>query len=240
MYKGRIPTLIMIVLVGGSALFPSVISGAEVEVEWDDKIPTVKVVEEDELLFEHAFPNPHHIYDAEISMNEHYLMIRHKDFSPIQLKVFRLTDGKKIADFVPGVGGKVQWTYGDKILHAWGSGTNNQMVRVYDITGAVLEEDGWSAAQLTDRGYYIIYPSMALMPGIGLFDVNTGETHWLVKDARGEGERNETNRHLLPEIKVGKDSIMVEGYYEDGSDLEINLPSYPPGVNGDEVVESRD
>lgn len=91
----------MIVLFGGYALFPCVTSGAEVEVEWDDKIPTVKVVEEDkdETLFEHAFPNPQHVYDAEISVNGHYLLIRHMEFPPAELKVFRLTDGKKNSRF---------------------------------------------------------------------------------------------------------------------------------------------
>ena len=163
----RISLLIVIALMAA-------LSG--VEVKQDRQKTVISVVRDGEHIFEYKFETSQHIYTREESPSGHYLLVWHMDTPPRRLKIFRLTDGVMVSDFVPGFGGRLQWTYGDKILHSWGCGTDCQFIRVYDIAGGVLHEESVTDHLLTPRGYYVVYPALKIVDqAVYTYNVNTGE-----------------------------------------------------------------
>ena len=178
---------------------------ADVVVDHDGKLPVIRVVRDGKQVFEYRFETEQHIYASKVSPSGYYLLIWHMDYPPIRLKIFRIDDGKMLADFVPGFGGQLQWTFGDKILHYWGCGTNCQSLAVYDITGGTVYSDAVSGLLITSRGYYVVYPTV--MPTefpVYKYDVNTG-TKTILKDS-------------LPSMP---DSVEL-----DANDLVIVCPGY--------------
>ena len=157
------------------ALITAAVVTADVVVDRDGKLPVIRVVREGKTVFEYRFKTQQHIYARKESPSGYYLLVWHMDYPPQRLKIFRINDGKMVADFVPGFGGQLQWTYGDKIFHSWGCGTNCQTIVVYDIAGGTLHSDAVSGIIMTSRGYYIVYPTVAptSLP-VYKYDVNTG------------------------------------------------------------------
>jgi len=161
-----------------AGLFASLLAAASVTIDTDTVGPTVRVEDEGKVVFVHRFDRPQNLHETALSPSGHYVLIWHDERPPRRLKVFRVDDGKLLADFVPGFGGQMRWTLGDKILHSWGCGTNCQNIRVYDIAGGTLHEENVSGHKLTAWGYYITYPTVraAADRSVSKYDVNTGQT----------------------------------------------------------------
>lgn len=150
---------------------------AAVVIDRSGKAPVVRVERNGKTVFEHPFGAGHQIYAAEESPSGCYLLVWHMDRSPRRLTIYRLTDNAEVSDFVPGYGGDLQWTRGDKILHEWGAGTGVKNICVYDVTGAVVHSDSVTGAILTDRGYYLVFPTtdVAADKSLSKYDVNDGK-----------------------------------------------------------------
>lgn len=174
--KNCIAFILVAMLIVGTVL-------ATVKIDQSGSTHAIRITRGEKVVFEFKFETSQHIYACEESPSGYYLLVWHMEKTPRRLKVFRLTDGAMVADFVPGYGGNIQWTYGDKILHAWGCGTNCQNICVYDITGATLYSENVTGHYLTDRGYYLVFPtiSVAARKEVYKYDVNTGKKTVLVK-----------------------------------------------------------
>ena len=123
------------------------------------------------------FPNPHHIYTAEVSPSGRYLLVWHMDFSPRKVSVFDLDSGERVSQFVPGAGGEVRWAAHDLIYHCFGAGTNTAFPGIYSVTGEMCWGASTSGAALDASGLYVlVLPSL---PNAGehilIADVRTGD-----------------------------------------------------------------
>lgn len=133
---------------------------AEIKILNKDHKPVIQVIDENgHSVFTYTFTIVQNIYDVQLSPSGHYLYLWHCQKNPRKLKIFRIQDGKMLADFIPGYGGELQWTKGDKLFHAWGCGTCCHMIRTCDITGYILHEEGGDGYLLTDQGFYITFPA---------------------------------------------------------------------------------
>ena len=167
-------------------LLPLISRGQTQPASTPEKVRSVHIDQGGKRIFEYQFKRPQEILKQDLSPSGHYLFVWHRDRPPIRLTIFRVKDSAMLGDFAPGFGGELQWTLGDKILHAWGCGTNCQTVRVYDITGATLREEMVSGLLLSDRGFYIAFSSIAAdTHAVTRYDVNTGRETTLVP-ARSE------------------------------------------------------
>lgn len=185
---------------------------AEVRIDKTSSVPVVSVVRQGKTIFEHRFKMPQEIHEAIESVSGQYLAIWHHDYPPRRLKIFRLTDGKMLADFVPGFGGNLMWTRGDKLLHSWGCGTNCQNVSVYDIAGGTLRNDTTTGHILTPDGYYLAFPTLlAVDQTIRKYDVNTNKETILYKDLPD----------IPQNIKIKKSTLVVQ--FIDHGELRISL-----------------
>ena len=90
---------------------------SRISVDESGKGPVVTLEREGKVVFRYAFDAPQHLYAVEESPSGHYLLVWHMERSPRRLKIFRIADGAMTADFVPGYGGGMQWTFGDRIFH---------------------------------------------------------------------------------------------------------------------------
>ncbi len=144
---------------------------------------TLTVSNEGETQFEYHFDKPQHIHDMSVSISGYYAYVWHSSKPPRRLKIFRLSDSKIISDFVPGYGGAILWTKGDKLLHAWGCGSSCQSIRVYDVAGGILHQDVVSGHELTEYGYYLLYETSGdwKAAGLSIQDVVTGKRRHLLK-----------------------------------------------------------
>jgi hypothetical protein len=195
-------------------------SAARVVVDDSAFLPVVRVERGGRTVFEHRFDRPQVFFHTEISPSGHYLLIwRHGDRPPRRLTIFRIGDGKQLADFVPGFGGRMMWTRGDKILHSWGCGTNCQNIAAYDITGGELHGENVTGHELTRDGYYLVFPTMPAKyladASVYAYDVNTGAKTVL--------------RRGLPDaphdLQVEPDAITFT-FGADHDDVRVPLPTY--------------
>ncbi len=144
---------------------------AEIKIINRDNKPTIQVTGKNEqTVFSYTFTTLQNIYDVQLSPSGHYLSVWHCEKNPRKLKIFRINDEKLLADFIPGFGGRLKWTKGDKLFHAWGCGTCCYVIRTYDITGHILHEQGADGYLLTDLGFYMTFPA-------GSLQYFEGETH---------------------------------------------------------------
>ncbi|MBI2923238.1 MAG: hypothetical protein HYY18_19455 [Planctomycetes bacterium] len=186
-------------LAGALSLALAVSVAAAVVIDRSGKAAIVRIERDGKTVFEHRFATRQQIFAAEESPSGFYLFVWHMDRSPRRLTIFRLSDGAQIADFAPGFGGELRWTLGDKLLHAWGVGTNLAMIRVYDVTGAVLHSEGVTGYLLTGRGYYVGFPSIDIASDSSLYkyDVNTGKKTILRESLPGSPRKVELEEEIL-------------------------------------------
>lgn len=139
-----------------------------------DGIPVLRMICDGSTVFVYTFDSPQHIYGYDASPNGQYMYVWHMEYPPRQLKIFRLSTGEMLADFVPGFGGQIQWTLGDKIIHSAGCGTNCTSLCIYDIVGGIIHHDAISGFIPTPDGYYLAYPTVAPATSpVYKYDVNT-------------------------------------------------------------------
>ncbi len=192
------------------------VASASPELRYDVEATLVRVSRGSDEIFRYPFDRPQHIHDVEVSPSGYYVYLWHSPKPPRRLKIFRLTDKKLVADFVPGYGGALLWTTGDKLMHTWGCGTACQSIRVYDIAGGILHEEVASGSELTEFGYYVVFATAGDWKSFGLkmYDVNSGRHHVLLPEIRD----------IPSNVVCLKDRVRVE--FDEGPAETIDLKPF--------------
>jgi hypothetical protein len=63
-------------------------------------------------------------------------------------------DAVRVGHWVPGFGGELRWTPGERLFHTWGCGTQCMNGNLYDVHGTTLHSVAGSAAYTSDDGRY--------------------------------------------------------------------------------------
>ena len=153
------------------------------------------------------FERPQHIYTAQVSPTNRYLLVWHLDYTPRKASIYDLKRSVKVSTFVPGAGGDLQWTAGDLIYHEFGAGTNTAIFYVYGTDGNVLWHGNFSGAELCESGRYVfIYPTLPLAKEeIMVADVRNGN---VLGSARPDGIANVIAHTWL-------DGLNIRFWYDD-------------------------
>jgi hypothetical protein len=166
------------------------------------------------------FARPHHVYDFKASPDDRWMFVWHMDYSPRKVSVYDLRRMKRVAVFVPGGGGSLQWTAFDTIYHQFGGGTNTAIFAVYDIAGSRLWSGSATGAELSPCGRYVItFPSTGVeTEPIAVHDARDGAV--LASDLSG----GITNVEDIQWITARSIRVRYETKDKDEHTVDLELP----------------
>ncbi|MEX0716797.1 MAG: hypothetical protein WD066_09425 [Planctomycetaceae bacterium] len=155
------------------------------------------------------FPNPHHIYAAELSPSEKYVFVWHMDFSPRRLKVYDTSTRDIVADFVPGVAGEFEWSADDRIIHLFGAGTGHFSC-LYDVDGTEIRygTEGRFQVGLHESAVPHVHPSRLAIVYVPCYELAPSQ-FILVRTSDGALLRLGPKRMIARQWDINEDRIAV-------------------------------
>jgi len=124
------------------------------------------------------FVKPRHIYAAEVSPDDRYLMVWHMQTPPRSVSIYDLRSKRAVSTFSPGFGGSLSWAAGNLLYHQWGAGTNTAIFAVYSVDGKKQWGGSSSGATLCESGRYVFsFPTTGVaIEEIKALDIRNGRT----------------------------------------------------------------
>lgn len=135
--------------------------GADIR-EDENGIRNVYITKDSKVTSITKFKNPHHIYSAEFSPSQKWLLITHMDYKPLKLAVYDLSTYNLVKRTEPGHGWHFSWTTADTIIHYWGCGSSCVQYTLYDHHLNVMFTKGTTGITISPaRDKMITFPSTA-------------------------------------------------------------------------------
>ena len=110
-----------------------------------------------------AFDRPQHIYAADVSPNDRYLLVWHMEYPPRKVSIYDIKTSQRVGHFEPGYGGRLRWAAHDLLYHHWAAGTNTAIWAVYSLDGSKQWGGFTSGAALDSSGRYVfVFPTLSV------------------------------------------------------------------------------